>query len=71
VNGYEEKAPYTKVAQPWPDHFYPLHVALGAAWDGCRAELIHHSFVQVHHEHLMGFCCRRRSVELGPVIHER
>jgi 4,5-DOPA dioxygenase extradiol len=44
VNRYEEKAPYGKVAHPLPDHFYPLHVALGAAGEGCKAELIHHSW---------------------------
>ncbi|KAF9600357.1 hypothetical protein IFM89_008528, partial [Coptis chinensis] len=31
VNHYEKKAPYGKKAHPHPDHFYPLHVALGAA----------------------------------------
>jgi 4,5-DOPA dioxygenase extradiol len=44
VNRYEEKAPYGKVAHPSPDHLYPLHVALGAAGGGCKAELIHHSW---------------------------
>ncbi|KAG1328176.1 extradiol ring-cleavage dioxygenase [Cocos nucifera] len=31
VNHYEEKSPSGKMAHPWPDHFYPLHVAMGAA----------------------------------------
>lgn len=44
VNHYEEKAPHAKVAHPWPDHFYPLHVAMGAAGDKSKAELIHHSW---------------------------
>ncbi|ONK79331.1 uncharacterized protein A4U43_C01F5280 [Asparagus officinalis] len=44
VNHYEEKAPYAKKAHPWPEHFYPLHVALGAAGEGAKAELIHHSW---------------------------
>ncbi|XP_058090188.1 extradiol ring-cleavage dioxygenase-like, partial [Magnolia sinica] len=44
VNHYEEKAPAAKTAHPWPDHFYPLHVALGAAGEGAKAELIHHSW---------------------------
>jgi 4,5-DOPA dioxygenase extradiol len=35
---------YAKVAHPTPDHFYPLHVALGAAGDESKAELIHHSW---------------------------
>ncbi|KAK2977695.1 hypothetical protein RJ640_026834, partial [Escallonia rubra] len=44
VNQYEEKAPNGKVAHPWPDHFYPLHVAMGAAGENAKAELIHHSW---------------------------
>ena len=47
VNRYEEKAPHAKVAHPWPDHFYPLHVALGAAGEGARAEQIHQSWTNV------------------------
>ncbi|KAG0475274.1 hypothetical protein HPP92_014960 [Vanilla planifolia] len=41
---YEEKAPGAKTAHPWPDHFYPLHVALGAAGENAKAEMIHHSW---------------------------
>ncbi|XP_022876608.1 extradiol ring-cleavage dioxygenase-like [Olea europaea var. sylvestris] len=44
VNHYEEKAPYAKVAHPSPDHFYPLHVAMGAAGENAESELIHHSW---------------------------
>ncbi|XP_058097716.1 4,5-DOPA dioxygenase extradiol-like, partial [Magnolia sinica] len=44
VNHYDEKAPYAKMAHPWPDHFYPLHVALGAAGERAKAELIHHNW---------------------------
>ncbi|CAL4953423.1 unnamed protein product [Urochloa decumbens] len=44
VNWYEEKAPHGKVAHPWPDHFYPLHVALGAAGESAKAEQIHQSW---------------------------
>ncbi|CAK9165847.1 unnamed protein product [Ilex paraguariensis] len=44
VNQYAEKAPHAKVAHPWPDHFYPLHVAMGAAGKKAKAELIHHSW---------------------------
>ncbi|XP_043721459.1 extradiol ring-cleavage dioxygenase [Telopea speciosissima] len=44
VNHYEKKAPHAKMAHPWPDHFYPLHVALGAAGEKARAELIHESW---------------------------
>lgn len=44
VNRFEEKAPNAKTAHPRPEHFYPLHVALGAAGDESKAELIHHSW---------------------------
>ena len=44
VNNYEKKAPHAKRAHPWPDHFYPLHVAMGAAGENSKAELIHRSW---------------------------
>ncbi|KAI3671532.1 hypothetical protein L1987_87270 [Smallanthus sonchifolius] len=44
VNGYKEKAPHATVAHPWPDHFYPLHVAMGAGGANSKAQLIHHSW---------------------------
>ncbi|KAI3523956.1 hypothetical protein L1887_02498 [Cichorium endivia] len=44
VNEYKEKAPHATVAHPWPDHFYPLHVAMGAGGANSRAELIHNSW---------------------------
>ncbi|XP_076943625.1 extradiol ring-cleavage dioxygenase-like [Bidens hawaiensis] len=44
VNSYKEKAPHATVAHPWPDHFYPLHVAMGAGGPTSKAELIHHSW---------------------------
>ncbi|KAG8374585.1 hypothetical protein BUALT_Bualt10G0010700 [Buddleja alternifolia] len=44
VNQYEEKAPFAKQAHPWPEHFYPLHVAMGAAGVNPKAELIHDSW---------------------------
>ncbi|GMI86729.1 hypothetical protein like AT4G15093 [Hibiscus trionum] len=44
VNQFQEKAPYAKMAHPWPDHFYPLHVAMGAAGETAKAKLIHHSW---------------------------
>ena len=46
VKQYEEKAPYGKMAHPRPDHFYPLHVALGAAGEESKAELIHNSWTR-------------------------
>lgn len=47
VNQYNKKAPYARKAHPEPEHFYPLHVALGAAGDTAKAELIHHSWTNV------------------------
>ncbi|XP_061361030.1 4,5-DOPA dioxygenase extradiol-like [Gastrolobium bilobum] len=44
VNDYEEKAPYAKKAHPWPDHFFPLHVAMGAAGQNAKAEIVHDSW---------------------------
>ncbi|GMI86730.1 hypothetical protein like AT4G15093 [Hibiscus trionum] len=44
VNQYEEKAPHAKMAHPWPDHLYPLHVAMGAAGENAKAKLIHESW---------------------------
>lgn len=44
VNKYEEKAPFAKLAHPRPDHFYPLHVAMGASGLHSKAELIHDSW---------------------------
>ncbi|GAA0146130.1 hypothetical protein LIER_06156 [Lithospermum erythrorhizon] len=44
INHYEETAPSPKLAHPWPDHFFPLHVAMGAAGVDAKAELIHSSW---------------------------
>ncbi|XP_068647719.1 4,5-DOPA dioxygenase extradiol-like [Aristolochia californica] len=44
VNHYNVKAPFPNMAHPSPEHFYPLHVALGAAGVKAKAELIHHSW---------------------------
>lgn len=44
VNKYLQKAPNARKAHPMPDHFYPLHVALGAAGGDSKAELIHRSW---------------------------
>uniref|UniRef100_A0A803L516 stizolobate synthase n=2 Tax=Chenopodium quinoa TaxID=63459 RepID=A0A803L516_CHEQI len=44
VNNYLEKEPNARKAHPIPDHFYPLHVALGAAGETTKAELIHRSW---------------------------
>lgn len=44
VNNYLEKTPYGKRAHPHPDHFYPLHVAMGASGESSKAELLHESW---------------------------
>jgi len=44
VNQYEEKAPYAKMAHPTPEHFFPLHVAMGAAGVNAKAKIIHDSW---------------------------
>lgn len=44
VNHFDVKAPQAKMAHPWPDHFYPLHVAMGAAGENAKAKLVHHSW---------------------------
>ncbi|XP_065876042.1 extradiol ring-cleavage dioxygenase [Euphorbia lathyris] len=44
VNQFYEKAPHGKMAHPWPDHFYPLHVAMGAAGENAKAKQIHQSW---------------------------
>ncbi|KAL3564642.1 hypothetical protein D5086_032688 [Populus alba] len=43
TNHYESKASHPKMAHPWPDHFNPLHVAMGAAGDDAKAKLVHRS----------------------------
>jgi 4,5-DOPA dioxygenase extradiol len=44
VNNYEKKAPNARMAHSLPDHLVPLHVPLGAAGEGAKAELVHHSW---------------------------
>ncbi|XP_047053250.1 extradiol ring-cleavage dioxygenase-like [Lolium rigidum] len=51
VNRYDENAPYAKVAHPTPEHFYPLHIAVGAAGDDSKAELIHSSWTDANHSY--------------------
>jgi 4,5-DOPA dioxygenase extradiol len=38
------RAPHARVAQPTPDHFLPLFVALGAAGKGARGTRLHEGF---------------------------
>ncbi|KDP24224.1 hypothetical protein JCGZ_25881 [Jatropha curcas] len=44
VNHFYARAPQAKKAHPHPDHFYPLHVAMGAAGENAKAKLVHHSW---------------------------
>jgi 4,5-DOPA dioxygenase extradiol len=41
---WTKRAPFAHMAQPTPDHFLPLFVALGAAGEGGRAARIHQGF---------------------------
>jgi 4,5-DOPA dioxygenase extradiol len=41
---YRKRSPYPERAHPYPDHFMPLLVSMGAAGDGARGTLIHHSW---------------------------
>jgi 4,5-DOPA dioxygenase extradiol len=41
---WTKRAPFALMAQPTPDHFLPLFVALGAAGEGARGERVHHGF---------------------------
>ncbi|AEG19366.1 DODA-type extradiol aromatic ring-opening family dioxygenase [Methanobacterium paludis] len=44
LENYSQLAPYPQRAHPYPDHFMPLLVALGAAGSGARGKIIHHSW---------------------------
>jgi 4,5-DOPA dioxygenase extradiol len=41
---WTQRAPFAQMAQPTPDHFLPLFVALGAAGEGARGAQIHRGF---------------------------
>jgi 4,5-DOPA dioxygenase extradiol len=41
---WTRRAPHAREAQPSPDHFLPLFVALGAAGKGARGERLHQGF---------------------------
>jgi 4,5-DOPA dioxygenase extradiol len=41
---WTKRAPFALMAQPTPDHFLPLFVALGAAGEGAKAVRVHHGF---------------------------
>ncbi|KAI3878842.1 hypothetical protein MKX03_000652 [Papaver bracteatum] len=55
IKHYTEKAPNAQMVHPEPEHFYPLHVALGAAGEDAKAELIHHSW----REAALSYACYR------------
>jgi 4,5-DOPA dioxygenase extradiol len=40
---YRERAPYARENHPSEEHFLPFHVALGAAGEGAKGELVHAS----------------------------
>lgn len=44
MNDWEEKALNPRMAHPWPEHLYPLHVAMGAPGDDAKAEKIQTSW---------------------------
>ncbi|MGZ7117277.1 MAG: DODA-type extradiol aromatic ring-opening family dioxygenase [Methanobacterium sp.] len=44
LTNYRELAPYPERAHPYPDHYMPLIVALGAAGEGAKGALIHYSW---------------------------
>jgi 4,5-DOPA dioxygenase extradiol len=41
---YRRRAPFARENHPTEEHFLPLHVALGAAGEGVKGELIHSSY---------------------------
>jgi 4,5-DOPA dioxygenase extradiol len=41
---YRDRAPYARENHPSEEHFLPLHVAVGAAGEGAKGELIHSSY---------------------------
>ncbi len=45
VIGYRESTPHGARAHPSPEHFLPLHVALGAAGVSWSGERVHHSYM--------------------------
>jgi 4,5-DOPA dioxygenase extradiol len=61
ITKYRQLAPYPERAHPYPDHYMPLVVALGAAGKGAKGRVIHHSWYagdlgmaayQFHRNHL-------------------
>ncbi|MGZ7118780.1 MAG: DODA-type extradiol aromatic ring-opening family dioxygenase [Methanobacterium sp.] len=44
LTNYRQLAPYPERAHPYPDHYMPLVAAFGAAGEGAKGEVIHHSW---------------------------
>jgi 4,5-DOPA dioxygenase extradiol len=44
LTDYRARAPYPQRAHPYPDHYMPLLVALGAAGDGAKGKVLHESW---------------------------
>ncbi len=44
LTNYFKLAPYPERAHPYPDHYMPLIVAFGAAGEGAKGKVIHHSW---------------------------
>jgi len=44
LTNYFDLAPYPERAHPYPDHYMPLVAAFGAAGEGAKGEVIHHSW---------------------------
>lgn len=44
IKNYSKVSPYPERAHPTPDHFMPLLISMGAAGEGAKGEVIHHSW---------------------------
>jgi 4,5-DOPA dioxygenase extradiol len=44
LTNYRQLAPYPERAHPYPDHYMPLVGAFGAAGEGAKGKVIHHSW---------------------------
>jgi len=44
LTNYSQLSPYPERAHPYPDHYMPLIVAFGAAGEGAKGTVIHHSW---------------------------
>lgn len=44
IKNYSRVSPYPERAHPYPDHFMPLLTSMGAAGEGAKGKIIHHSW---------------------------